>query len=113
MRRLLKRFLSTVLGTSDGESESIPPEDMEDQEPSLKIVVSRVTEASELEELLEELYDGNVLILDLAPLMERGDHEDVVRELKRTAIGLGGFIGVIRDTVVLVTADNVDIEKRG
>ena len=64
---LLKRFLSAILGTSDGESESIPANIEEEQEPSLKIIGSRVTEASELEELVEELYDGNVLILDLAP----------------------------------------------
>jgi SepF-like predicted cell division protein (DUF552 family) len=108
--RLLRRLLS---GSEDQEAEPLPPDLEGEREPTLKIVVSRVTDASELDELIEELYDGNVLILDLGPLMRRGEHERAVRELKRTAIGLGGFIGVIRDTVVLVTSDNVEIEKRG
>ncbi|WP_456481716.1 cell division protein SepF [Methanopyrus sp.] len=112
-------FLKKIFG--EGESSKNPVledflEEEEEERPEqskVTIVVSRVQEPSDLEELMNELYQGNVLILDVKPLLDRDGHEDVIQELKRTAVSLGGFVGVIKDTVLLVTSDSVDIERRG
>ncbi|WP_457614640.1 cell division protein SepF [Methanopyrus sp.] len=111
-------FLKKIF--SEGENSKGPIlEDFLDEEeersrqPKVTIIVSRVQDPSDLEELMNELYQGNVLILDVKPLLDHDSHENVIREIKRTAVSLGGFVGVIKDTVLLVTSDSVDIERRG
>jgi len=99
-----------------------PPEPVEDRFPveipesgseRVTIVVSRVSTYDEMMDLINELYEGNILIIDVKPLLKRrGEHERAIEELKRTVVSLGGFVGVIKDTVILATADNVDVERR-
>ncbi|WP_457619683.1 cell division protein SepF [Methanopyrus sp.] len=112
-------FLKKIFGEGDNSKGPTLEDFLEEEEeerlqhPKVTIIVSRVQDPSDLEELMNELYQGNVLILDVKPLLDHDGHEDIIQELKRTAVSLGGFVGVIKDTVLLVTSDNVDIERRG
>lgn len=73
-----------------------------------------LTGMSDVVKISEEISNGNILIIDISDIMQRNPEElkQAIEELKESARKIGGDIGKITDTKIIITPRFVKILSR-
>ena len=72
-----------------------------------------LTNLNEVPELKREIYEGNILILDISLVkQDKVTVERALRDLKRAVADIGGDIAGLDDNTIIVTPTGIKIERR-
>ena len=68
--------------------------------------------SDKVEEILNELKEGNIIIADISPLIDEGPQKlkNSVNRLKKSTMQMGGELARISDSYILLTPKFVEIE---
>ncbi len=97
-------YVELDLGEYEGTLESAPAE--------LYVRVAEITNISEIPELKKEIYDGNIVIVDIS--LVRQDKlalDRVVKELKHVVADVRGDIAGIGEDQLVVTPNGIKIDR--
>lgn len=74
-----------------------------------------LTGLSQVGGILDELEDGNIIVADITPLMDRdpGELKQAIDHLKKSVRDLGGQVARISDSRIIATPTLVKLEMRG
>ena len=86
---------------------------LEGEEPAeMYVRVAQLTTPNELPELKKEVYDGNILMIDISHIKnDKSVSERAVRDLKQVAADVHGDIAGIGDNQIIVTPSGVKIDR--
>jgi len=116
-------FLDKLIGTGSKETTSVEEYqelDLSEFEDSLleenggmAVRIAELTGLEVLNELKKQVYDGNVLIIDVVPSKnDKMLFDRVVKSLKQVAIDVNGDIAMVKDEQVIVTPGGVRINRQ-
>lgn len=119
----MANFLDKLIGTGSKETSDVEEYqelDLSEFEDSLlaetggmSIRIAELTGLEVLNELKKQVYDGNILIIDVVPSKhDKMLFDRVVRSLKQVAIDVNGDIAMIKDEQVIVTPGGVRINRQ-
>ena len=116
-------FLDKIIGTGSKETSNVEEYqelDLSEFEDSLlednggmSVRIAELTGLEVLNELKKQVYDGNILIIDVVPSKnDKMLFDRVVKSLKQVAIDVNGDIAMVKDEQVIVTPGNVRINRQ-
>ncbi|MCQ1537148.1 DUF552 domain-containing protein [Methanosarcina sp. KYL-1] len=85
---------------------------MEDEPAETYIKIAEVTNISQVAVLKQEIYNGNILVIDIANI--KGDdlmRDRVLKELKDVIVDVHGDIAGVKGNTVIVTPTGVKIDR--
>ncbi|KXA96218.1 hypothetical protein AKJ38_03645 [candidate division MSBL1 archaeon SCGC-AAA259I14] len=96
--------------TEAGEAEGEPPGLVE----PIRVMKRELTPSTDVDEIVDTVQGGDIVILDMAPLMDEDPQalRDSVDRLKREIEGFGGNMARLTDSLILIVPMLVDIEFR-
>lgn len=118
----MANFLDKLIGTGSKETSNVEEYqelDLSEFEDSLleenggmSVRIAELTGLEVLNELKKQVYDGNILIIDVVPSKnDKMLFDRVVKSLKQVAIDVNGDIAMVKDEQVIVTPGNVRINR--
>jgi len=116
-------FLDKLIGTGSKETASVEEyqeldlsefEDSPlDENGGMSVRIAERTGLEVLNELKKQVYDGNILIIDVVPSKnDKMLFDRVVKSLKQVAIDVNGDIAMVKDEQVIVTPGGVRINRQ-
>jgi len=116
-------FLDKLIGTGSKETASVEEyqeldlsefEDSPlDENGGMSVRIAELTGLEVLNELKKQVYDGNILIIDVVPSKnDKMLFDRVVKSLKQVAIDVNGDIAMVKDEQVIVTPGGVRINRQ-
>lgn len=79
---------------------------------AMYVRVAQLTTQNELPELKKEVYDGNILMIDISHIKsDKSMSERAVRDLKQVAVDVHGDIAGIGDNQIIVTPTGIRIDR--
>ncbi len=116
-------FLDKLIGTGTKEKSDVEEYqelDLSEFEDSLleekggmSVRIAELTGLEVLNELKKQVYDGNILIIDVVPSKhDKTLFDRVVKGLKQVAIDVNGDIAMVKDEQVIVTPGGVRINRQ-
>ncbi len=118
----MANFIDKLLGSSTKTSTS--PEDyteidlskyeevLEDEPAETYVKIAEVSNINQVSQLKQEIYNGNILIVDISNI--RGDdllRDRVLKELKDVVIDVHGDIAGVKGSTVIVTPTGIKIDR--
>jgi len=86
---------------------------MEREVANLYVKVAEIANLNELQEIRKEIYNGNIVIIDLSLMRrDRALVERVIRELKQVTEDIHGDIAGISEDLIITTPTGVKIDRR-
>ena len=119
----MANFLDKLIGTGSKETSNVEEYqelDLSEFEDSLleenggmSVRIAELTGLEVLNELKKQVYDGNILIIDVVPSKnDKMLFDRVVKSLKQVAIDVNGGIAMVKDEQVIVTPGGVRINRQ-
>ncbi len=111
--KLIGAKKTEVIGDDDfvdiGQYEEILEEDMPAE---MYVRIAQLTTQNELPELKKEVYDGNILMIDISHIKsDKSMSERAARDLKQVAADVHGDIAGIGDNQIIVTPTGIKIDR--
>ena len=118
----MANFIDKLLGSSTKASSR--PEDyteidfikyeevLEDEPAETYVKIAEVSNINQVSQLKQEIYNGNILIVDISNI--RGDdllRDRVLKELKDVVIDVHGDIAGVKGSTVIVTPTGIKIDR--
>ena len=109
---VIKKIVEKIKGKKEeeeGEVEILP----EEEEKKTRIFVRKINEYTEVEEVLNLLRSGNIVVLSIRDLRKKDVSElkRVVDRIKRTVEAIGGDIVGVEEDLIIATPSGVKIER--
>ena len=83
------------------------------EEAEIFIKVAELQKYEDVKDFLGQVYNGNILILDLEPLSyDDMELERTTNELKRVAKDIGGDIAGLGKNLIIVSPQKIKIDRR-
>ena len=84
----------------------------EDKPAEMYVRVAQLATPNELPELKKEVYDGNILMIDISQIKnDKSTSERAVRDLKQVAADVHGDIAGIGENQIIVTPTGIRIDR--
>ncbi|MCW7077316.1 MAG: cell division protein SepF [Candidatus Syntropharchaeales archaeon] len=89
-------------------------EDILDEEPAaLYVKIAEFTGVNDLPEIKKEIYNGNIVITDVALIKnDKIVMDRVVKELKQVVADIRGDIAMAEHDLIIVTPANVKVDRK-
>ncbi|MDD2666047.1 MAG: cell division protein SepF [Methanocellales archaeon] len=85
---------------------------LEDVPAEMYVRIAQMATPNELPELKKEVYDGNILIIDISHIKnDKATSERAVRDLKQVAADVHGDIAGIGENQIIVTPTGIRIDR--
>lgn len=85
---------------------------LEEAPAKMYVRVAQLTSLNELPELKKEIYDGNIIIIDISLIKnDKLTSERAIKDLKQVAADVHGDIVGVGDDYVIVTPMSVKIDR--
>ncbi|MDI6639922.1 MAG: cell division protein SepF [Methanocellales archaeon] len=116
---IVPKFLEKLIGAKKPEVEEYAELDigqyeeiLEEEPAEMYVRVAQLTTLNELPELKKEVYDGNIVMIDISLIKsDKSTSERAVRDLKQVAADVHGDIAGIGDNQIIVTPMGVRIDR--
>lgn len=94
--------------------EAIPEEGIREGAAELYVKAAELNSLKEVSKIKEEVYSGNVLLLDISALEDDLERERAVEDLRKTTDDIDGDIAAVKlwDDLVIVTPTSIKIERQ-
>ena len=89
-------------------------EDIMDEEPAaLYVKIAELTGVNDLPEVKKEVYNGNIVILDVALVKnDKISMDRTVKELKQVVADVRGDIAMSEHDTVIITPANIKVDRK-
>ncbi|HID26331.1 MAG TPA: DUF552 domain-containing protein [Methanosarcinales archaeon] len=118
MSKKLKKLFGGIKSTPKEETEEYTELDLGDYEDALEdstkmyIRVAELTNINELPDIKKEIYNGNIMIIDISLIKHDNLLLDrIIKDLKQVANDVHGDIAGIGDDQVIVSPGGVKIDR--
>ena len=119
----MANFLDKLIGTGTKETSNVEEyqeldlsefeDSLLDENGGMSVRIAELTGLDVLNELKKQVYDGNILIIDVVPSKhDKTLFDRVVKSLKQVAIDVNGDIAMVKDEQVIVTPGGVRINRQ-
>ncbi|MBE0520738.1 MAG: cell division protein SepF [Candidatus Methanoperedenaceae archaeon] len=119
----MANFLDKLIGTGTKEKSNVEEyqeldlsefeDNLLEEKGGMSVRIAELTGLEVLNELKKQVYDGNILIIDVVPSKhDKTLFDRVVKGLKQVAIDVNGDIAMIKDEQVIVTPGGVHINRQ-
>ncbi len=87
-------------------------QDLSDEPAETYVRIAELTTLNDLPSLKKEIYDGNILIIDISNIkMDNPIRERALNDLKEVVLDVHGDIAGVKDEQVLVTPAGIKIDR--